>query len=62
MQQNNINNGTSKILNLLNVVSDSRFVTIRTLKNANFDVGIEIIYNIDLSKSNLCDYLTMHIF
>ena len=54
------NNGTSKILNLLNEVSKSKFVirkwNIANEKaNANYSVGNEIIYNTEVLKPNLCD-------
>ena len=47
-----------KILNLLNEVSDSRFVTIKwnivnDESNANCDVAKEITYNAEVLKSNL---------
>ena len=55
-----------KILNLLNKVSDSKFVTRRwdianDQSNANYDVGDEIIYNTKVLKSNLCDYNSAYI-
>ena len=48
-----------KALNLLNEEHDSKFVTrkwnnVNDLANANFDVANEIIYNIEVLKSNLC--------
>ena len=48
-------------MNLLNEASDSIFVTrkwniINDQSNTNFDVGNEIIYNINVLKSNFCDY------
>ena len=48
-----------KALNLLNEENDSKFVTrkwnnVIDLANANFDVANEIIYNIEVLKSNLC--------
>ena len=50
-----------KILNLLNDANNFKFVTrkwniVNDLSNANYDVGNEIIYNIEVLKSNLCDY------
>ena len=50
-----------KILNLLNEASDSKFVTrkwniVSDQSNGNYGVGIEIIYNTEVLKSNLCDY------
>ena len=50
-----------KILNLLNEVNDSKFVTrkwnnVNDNSKANYGVGDEIIYNIKVLKSNLCDY------
>ena len=50
-----------KILNLLNKAGDSNFVTrkwniVNDQPNANYDAGNEIIYNIEVLKSNLCDY------
>ena len=49
-----------KILNLLNKASDSKFVTrkwnISDQSNANYDVGNQIIYNVEVLKPNLCDY------
>ena len=49
------------ILNLLNEPNDSKFVArkgniVNDQSNANYDVGNEIIYNIEVLKSNLCDY------
>ena len=50
-----------KILDLLDQASDLKFVT-RKWKNvndqssANYDIGNEIIYNKEVSNSNLCDY------
>ena len=46
-----------KILNLLNEVSDSKFVTrkcniVNDQSNANYDVGNEVIYNTEVLKSN----------
>ena len=50
-----------EILNLLNEISDSKFVTrkwniVNEQSNANYDVGNEIIYNIEVLESNLCDH------
>ena len=50
-----------KILNLLNEVSDSRFVTrkqniVNNQLNDNCDLGNAIIYNTEVLKSNLFDY------
>ena len=50
-----------KILNLLNEAGDSKFVTrnwniFNVQSNANYDVEIEIIYNPEVLKSNLCNY------
>ena len=49
-----------KILNVLNKVNDSKFVTrkwniVNDESNANYDVRNEIIYNTEVLKSNLCD-------
>ena len=49
------NNGTSKILNLLNEADDSKFVTrkwnlVNDQWNANYDIGNEIIYNKEVSN------------
>ena len=49
-----------KILNLLNEANDSEFVTrkrniVNDNSNANYGVGNEINYNIEVLKSNLCD-------
>ena len=49
------------ILNLLNETSDSKFVArkwniVSDQSNANYNVKNEIIYNTEVSKSNLCDY------
>ena len=54
------------ILNLLNEVGDSKFVTrkwsiVSDQSNANFDVQNEIIYNTEVLKSNLCDYSIAYI-
>ena len=48
-------------MNLLNKEDDSKFVTrkwnmVYNHSNANYDVGNEIIYKTEVSKSNLCDY------
>ena len=48
------------VLNLLNEDSASKFVTrkwniVNYESNTNCDVGNEIIYNTEVSKSNLCD-------
>ena len=53
-----------KILNLLNEANDSKFVTrklniVNDLSNANYDVGNEIIYNSEILKSNLCNYMKL---
>ena len=58
--------GHQKILNLLNQVSDSKFVKRKwnitnDQSNANYDVGNEIIYNTKVLKSNLCDYNDVYI-
>ena len=50
-----------KILNLLNKVNDSKFVTrkwniVSANLNANYGVGKEINYNTEVLESNLCDY------
>ena len=50
-----------KILNLLNKVNDSKFVTrewniVSANLNANYGVGNEINYNTEVLESNLCDY------
>ena len=49
-----------KILNLLNEADDSKSVTrkwniLNDKSDVDFDVGNEIICNIDVLKSNLCD-------
>ena len=48
------------ISTLLNEDSASKFVTrkwniVNDESNTNYDVGNEIIYNTEVSKSNLCD-------
>ena len=50
-----------KILNLLNEVNDSKFVTkkwnmVNDQSNASYDAGNETIDNTEVLKSNLCDY------
>ena len=50
-----------KIFILSNEANDSKFVTrkwniINDNPKANYNVGNEIIYNIEVLKSNLCDY------
>ena len=50
-----------KMLNLLYVSSDSKFVTrnwnfVNDQSNPNYDIGNEIIDNTEVLKSNLCDY------
>ena len=49
------------MLNLLNKANDSKFVArkqniVNDQSNANYDAVNEIIYNIGVLKSNLCDY------
>ena len=49
------------MLNLLNKVNDSKFVTrkwniVSNNLEVNYGVGNEVIYNTEDSKSNLCDY------
>ena len=61
MQQNKIKNGKSKILDLLNVASDSKFVrkkwsVVNDNSKANFNEENKITYNLEVLKSNLCDY------
>ena len=53
--------GHQKILNLLNEASDYKFVTkkwtiVNNQSNKNYDAGNKIICNIEVLKSNLCDY------
>ena len=55
-----------KILNLLNQASDSKLVTrkwkvVNEQSNANYCVRKEIIYNTEVSKSNLFDYNNAYI-
>ena len=50
-----------KILNLLNEVNGSKFVTrkwsiVNDQSKSNYGAGNEIIYNTEVLKSNLCDY------
>ena len=50
-----------KIINLLNEANDSKFSTrkwniVHDNSKANYGVGNEIIYNVEVLKSNLCDY------
>ena len=50
-----------RILNLLNEANDSKFVirkwiVVNDNSNANYDVPNEITYNIEVLKSDLCDY------
>ena len=45
----------------MNEASDSKFVTrkwniVNDQSNANYDAENEIIYNIEVLKSNFCDY------
>ena len=45
----------------MNEPNDSKFVTrewniVNGQSNANYDAGNEIVYNIEVLKSNLCDY------
>ena len=45
----------------MNEANDSKFVTrkwniLNYLSNTNYSLGNEIIYNNEVSKSNLCDY------
>ena len=49
--------GHQKVLNLLNKASNSKFVTrkwniLNDQANGNYHVGNEIIYNIEVLKSN----------
>ena len=67
MKHKKYNNGTSKVLNLLNNATQSKFVTRKTnivndKSNANNDLGNEIIYNTEVLKSNLCHYNDAYIF
>ena len=55
-----------QILNLLNEVNDSKFVTkkwniVNDQSNTNYNVGNENIYNAEVLKSNLCDYSDVYI-
>ena len=55
-----------KILNLLNEASDTKFVTrnwnvVNDQSNANYCVGNEIIYSIEVLKSNFCDLNDVYI-
>ena len=55
-----------KVLNLLNEVSDSKFVTrkwnmVNDQSNANYDVGNETIYNAEALKFDRCDYKDAYI-
>ena len=50
-----------KIINLLNEVNDSKFVTrkwniVSDNSKSNYDAVKEITYNTEVLKSNLCDY------
>ena len=50
-----------KILNLSTETSNSKFVIrkwniVNDQSNANYDAGIEVIYNTEVLKSNICDY------
>ena len=50
------------VLNVLNEANDSKFVTrkwniVNNQSNANHDVGKKIIYNAEVLKSNLCDFI-----
>ena len=50
-----------KVLNLLNEVDDSKFVTrkwniVYDQSNSNYNVTNEIVYNTEVLKPNLCDY------
>ena len=56
-----MNNGASKILNLLNEASNSKFVTrkwkiVNDNSKSNYDAGNEITYNTEILKSNLYDF------
>ena len=56
-----------KILNLSNEESDSKVVTKswdigNDQSNANYDMGSDIIYNTEVSKSNICDYNDAYIY
>ena len=61
MSRNKINYRTKKILNLWNEANDSKFVTRKwNIVNYNskldYDATSESTYNIEILKSNLCDY------
>ena len=50
-----------KMLNSFNEENDSKFQTrkwntVSVQSNANYDAGNEFIYNIEVLKSNLCDF------
>ena len=50
-----------KILNLMNKAKDTKFVSkewniVDHNSKTNYGVGIEIIFNAEVLKSNLCDY------
>ena len=55
-----------KILNLLNGVNDSKFVTrkwniVNDISNSSYAAANEITYNREILKSNLCDYKNAYI-
>ena len=70
LSQNNINNGTSniklnEILNLFKEANDSKFVTrkwniVNDNSKSNCDTTNKVTYNIEILKSNLCDYSDAH--
>ena len=52
---------------VLKEASDSKFVTtkwdsVNDQSNANYDVENEMIYNVEVLKSNFCDYNDAYIF
>ena len=55
-----------KILNLMNYVNDSKFVTrkwniVNDNSKSNYGAGNEITYNTEVLKSNLCGYNSAYI-
>ena len=61
MSRNNINNGITKNINLLNEANNSKFVTrklniVNDNSKSNYDTTNQITYNTEILKSNLCDY------
>ena len=66
MSQNNKNNGTSKILNLLSNANRFKFVSgkwniVSVNSKANYNSGNNITYNTEALRADHCDYNNAYI-